>query len=229
MFSIRRSPKLPPAAAPPIQLTLRAQIRDIAPPIWRTLVVPSTLTLDDLHRTFQVAFGWQNYHLYEFAQGESTLYCPDDPDGDFFFMRPKPKSTALPLADLKLSDGANFGYLYDMGDSWVTDVTVTASRPLEPAELLDIPVVTGGERSGPPEDSGGPWGYEDKLTVLKRGRGRAYEELREWIGNDFDPERFDLAAVNKRLHAVFRPVQRKVKPPKGRVSKSVKPPKSPLR
>jgi len=30
-------------------------------------------------------------------------------------------------------------------------------------------------------------------------------ELRDWMGRDFDPERFQLDAVNRALLSVFRP------------------------
>ena len=37
-----------------------------APPIWRRLLVPSDITLADLHDLLQLAIGWTDSHLHEF-------------------------------------------------------------------------------------------------------------------------------------------------------------------
>lgn len=49
---------------------LRLTLRDIDPPIWRSLVVPSTITLAKLHRVFQVTMGWQFSRLHQFVVGD---------------------------------------------------------------------------------------------------------------------------------------------------------------
>ena len=36
------------------------------PPIWRRLLVPADLTLEDLHDVLQAAMGWRDCHLHEF-------------------------------------------------------------------------------------------------------------------------------------------------------------------
>src|SRR5271163_4075182 len=36
------------------------------PPIWRRLLVPSSLTLAQLHDVLQIAMGWENGHMHEF-------------------------------------------------------------------------------------------------------------------------------------------------------------------
>jgi hypothetical protein len=47
-------------------LQLKIQIRDEHPPVWRRLVIPRRFTLAQLHAVIQIAFGWENYHLYQF-------------------------------------------------------------------------------------------------------------------------------------------------------------------
>jgi hypothetical protein len=43
---------------------LRVSIQDTEPEIWRRLHVPETITVPELHRVLQTAFGWENRHLY---------------------------------------------------------------------------------------------------------------------------------------------------------------------
>ena len=54
--------------------------------------------------------------------------------------------------------GLQFTYLYDFGDCWRHIVKVeaieTRAEPMYSATILD------GKRAGPPEDVGGPGGYE---------------------------------------------------------------------
>ena len=51
----------------------------------------------------------------------------------------------------------------------------------------------------PPEDCGGVWGYADMLEKLKHPGNEEYEDLIEWLGEEFDPAFFSLDAVNKML------------------------------
>jgi hypothetical protein len=46
---------------------LRIQLRDVSDPIvTRTLSVPADLNFHKLHYAIQIAFGWENEHLYMF-------------------------------------------------------------------------------------------------------------------------------------------------------------------
>jgi hypothetical protein len=40
---------------------LRVSIQDT---VWRRLLVPETITVPELHRVLQAAFGWENRHLF---------------------------------------------------------------------------------------------------------------------------------------------------------------------
>ncbi len=43
-------------------------------------------------------------------------------------------------------------------------------------------------------DCGGPPGYEHLLQVIRDPKDPEYRDLTEWLGNEFDPERFDATA-----------------------------------
>ena len=57
--------------------------------------------------------------------------------------------------------------------------------------------VVKGKGACPPEDSGGLWGYYDKLEILKHPESEGYDELADWMGRDFDPEAFDLKEADR--------------------------------
>jgi hypothetical protein len=56
-----------------------------------------------------------------------------------------------------------------------------------------------GARACPPEDCGGPGGYEALVSAMREPGTASAKELREWLGRRFAPEAFSLAAVNRRL------------------------------
>lgn len=50
-------------------IQIKVTMFGIQPPIWRRILIPWDITLDELHAVLQGAFAWQNYHLYEFQIG----------------------------------------------------------------------------------------------------------------------------------------------------------------
>ena len=61
-----------------------------------------------------------------------------------------------------------------------------------------------GERACPPEDVGGVWGYEGFLEAIRDPNHPEHEDYLEWIGGEFDPEAFDLEAINAALRRIGR-------------------------
>ena len=61
------------------------------------------------------------------------------------------------------------------------------------------PRCVAGENACPPEDVGGVWGYVDFLQAINNPEHNQHEEFLEWVGGEFDPEKFDLDAVNELL------------------------------
>lgn len=54
----------------------------------------------------------------------------------------------------------------------------------------------------PPEDCGGPSGYEELLGVLADPLHEDHEHMLEWIGGPLDPAAFDFALTNAQLQTV---------------------------
>ena len=59
-------------------LQLKVALLGIRPPIWRRVLVPSAMTLGQLHDVIQLAFGWDDSHLHQLRIG-ATSFGPSDP------------------------------------------------------------------------------------------------------------------------------------------------------
>jgi Plasmid pRiA4b ORF-3-like protein len=96
-----------------------------------------------------------------------------------------------------------FVYEYDFGDGWRHRIKV---RPLEkPNPHWFYPLCVAGERAAPPDDGGGPHGYEEFLLAIKDPEHEEHDNMLGWIGGVFDPEGFDLNAVNRILRFGYPP------------------------
>jgi hypothetical protein len=173
-------------------LQLKLTLLDVKPPIWRRLVVPNQISLKRLHEIIQVATDWKDCHLHEFviAQRRYGERAPRE-------VVPVEDETLFRLHSLPLANGASFSYVYDFGDHWEIEVKVERLLPRDPGGPSVF--VLDGAWAFPPEDSGGASGYQALLEALPDPAHPEYEEQREWAGDDFDPERFDCAAINERL------------------------------
>jgi len=178
---------------------LKATLRDISPPIWRRVVVPGDRDLGFLSRVLNGCFNWSGGHLHQFRFAGCTFGCPD-PGGAGGEEADERGVTLLKAAP---EEGASFVYIYDFGDDWTHDVLVEDIRgPEIPGERG--PLCLAGERAAPPEDSGGPGGYEGLLDALRDPGNPGHQEILRWVGGKFDPEGIDIAGINKHLKKVAR-------------------------
>ena len=60
--------------------TLRIELKDSDPLIWRQVDVPTSITLKTLHNIIQVAIGWCDCHLWEFTIAKHRYGLPVDED-----------------------------------------------------------------------------------------------------------------------------------------------------
>jgi len=181
----------PPGVESVHELTVR--LDGASPSVWRRIIVPSTISLAKLHEILQVAMGWEDRHLYLFKV-QDRLYGERDPEWDL----PIRNAAQAKLDKIAPSADASFVYEYDLGDSWLHEVIVEQiSRP----EIgSHYPVCVAGERACPPEDCGGPPGYEELHRVMANPKHREHRRFMTWHGGQFDPEAFDRQAVNDELH-----------------------------
>ncbi len=176
---------------------LKVTIRGIRPPVWRRLQVSGAATLGDLHDLLQRAFGWEDDHLHHFVIGDTFYGVPNPGDLDWGIDTNDERRARLQQI---LGRGLkNFVYEYDFGDSWEHLITVEKILTREPG--VAYPRCLAGRRAGPPEDCGGAWGYARLIEVTGDPKHPEYEEMREWLGENIDPERFGLEEVNRLLGA----------------------------
>lgn len=172
------------------------KLREAHIPIWRRIRVPGDFALSELHDVIQTAMGWENDHIHKFAALDGRweysdpqfgLECDDE--------------GAVTLADIAPRRGSRFLYNYDFGDDWWHEIRVEAR--LDPAEAGPAPSCVAGAGACPPEDVGGTSGYERMLAILADPDHEEYEEMRDWAGDDIDPERFDIEGVNRHLEEMM--------------------------
>ena len=72
-------------------------------------------------------------------------------------------------------------------------VTLESFREAKKGERY--PRCLGGERKGPPEDVGGPFGYENFLEAMADPEHEEHANFKQWVGGAWDPERFQPADV----------------------------------
>jgi hypothetical protein len=169
---------------------LKITLEEIRPPIWRRILVTEDITLGQLHHIIQTVMGWHDCHLHAFRIG-GEIYGEADPELNTI------SEKRVKLSALGLEAKAKFEYEYDFGDSWTHRIQV--EKILPEGEGAAYPVCITGKRACPPEDCGGPWGYETFVDIASDPDHPEHVEMMEWLGGGFDPEDFDMEAVNKSL------------------------------
>ncbi|HSJ45500.1 MAG TPA: DUF6398 domain-containing protein [Euzebyales bacterium] len=171
------------------------RLAGVSPSVWRRFRLDASGTFADLHHAIQDACGWEDAHLFRFTTPDGAAIAGSAFDGGFGDV--EPAAHTVPLGHHFAAQDRCI-YEYDLGDSWIHDVTVvdrTAAPATFARQLVD------GGRAFPPEDCGGLPGYE-QCVALATGRddlgGRfgphGPGDLREWLG-EWDPEAFDREQI----------------------------------
>ena len=168
---------------------LKVALKEIEPPIWRVLQVPPRTSLLRLHRILQRAMGWTNSHLHLFNV-DGKLYGEPSTEWDFEVL----DSRKMTLEKIFTEGRTSFLYEYDLGDSWRHEIKLLGTVDGE-----EKPGCTAGARACPPEDCGGTTGYYDLLVALSDPDHEEHDTMLEWVGGKFDPNTFDVAAVDRVL------------------------------
>ncbi len=181
---------------PQTLLQLRIELMHTEPVIWRTVLVPDTITLVKLHAVIQTAMGWCGGHLHEF-EIDGLNYGQIDPD---WGMDPEPINEARKRLLKVLGNRRHFHYLYDFGDAWWHRITLEATLPMTQPQRYAQCVA--GENACPPEDVGGVPGYYEFLDAINDPAHEEHDSMMEWYGVPFDPELFDVDVTNAQLKQI---------------------------
>ena len=173
----------PPARKPTVH-QMKVTLKGVKPPIWRRVVIPSGYHLDEVAVLLLAAMGWTNSHLHCFVIGDRRYNVVGDwAEGD------EVDEAGVSLRSVFDAVGSTMRFEYDFGDGWEHDVLLEAIRIQTKAESK--PACLAGKRACPPEDCGGPYGYESLMELVREGATSEWDrEQLEWLG-DFDPARFD--------------------------------------
>jgi len=152
--------------------------------------------LGELHLTIQAAMGWEDSHLHLFSVRGET-YADSRVEGP---LGSPPKDEARARLARVAPVGARLRYEYDFGDGW--DHLLVVEKVFRGEPGVTYPRCVGGRRACPPEDCGGPPGYANLLEAIAASRHPQHRERLEWLGRPFDPEKFDLDAVNYRVQSL---------------------------
>jgi len=161
---------------------LRIALVDVVPTVWRRVAVPGGYTLDRVHRVFQYAMGWQDYHLHSF-EIEGAQFGVPDPEGELDL-----RDELEVRLDAVAGKDTRFAYVYDFGDWWEHEVVVETVSLAEPDERY--PFCLEGERACPPEDVGGVYGYRRLVRALRDPEHPDHDEMQAWLGRGLNAEIF---------------------------------------
>lgn len=180
---------------------LKITLSDSNPKIYRKLVIPESLTFEQLHEVIQIAMGWENYHLYDFYIPKKKVRVVDEEMMNPGFGSDTYISLKNPI-DSFLLEAKKLLYTYDMGDNWEHEIQLT--KEVHKNERI-IPQVIAWQGNCPPEDCGGIGGYQYLLEVINQPEHNDYENLTQWLeAIGYDPSvAFVLEDTNKELKDRF--------------------------
>lgn len=178
---------------------IKVSLNDTHPAIWRRILVPSNTTLLKLHDILQIVMGWKSEHLHMFII-KDMIY--GDPADDEYGLMGTLDEANFKLSQVLQEEGQKFKYEYDFGDSWYH--TLLLEEILSVEEGKNYPECVNGKRACPPENVGGVRGYQNFLDNTRNPQDNEHDDYLAWIGEEFNPEAFELQAINNRLRKMRR-------------------------
>lgn len=184
---------------------LHVQLQDIKPAVWRRILVADNTNLEQLHRIIQITMGWENAHLYAFeiAGQRYGMPDPDWPDDRTMDAR------RYTVGQLLQGQAIAIRYTYDFGDDWQHRIKLEACEPASAQELEALPQCLAGRNACPPEDCGGPFGYQDLVCDIANAKQFPASPILSHYP-DFDPKHFDLDAAQSMVQSLRQQFHKKV-------------------
>jgi len=180
---------------------LKITLSGSKPPIWRRFAVDSEVRLSKLHVVIQEVMGWTDSHLHQYRQKDVYYVAEiDELDFDPFSKYRTLLEKKYKLSQVLVKPKDKIIYEYDFGDGW--EHVLVLEKVLDGEQKIKTPVCLGGARACPPDDCGGMPGYYDILEILKNPDDPEYADTLDWLGEGFDPDAFDVEAINKTLKSI---------------------------
>lgn len=194
--------RIRPRAKQDVVFQFKITLAEIAPPIWRRILVRDC-KLGDLHVHIQAAFGWWDDHLHEFRIDGQRFGPPPPKDLGFWIDEDLIDETKVSLSELLPESGqrTRWRYVYDFGDNWEHEVLFEGYPVID--RRTKLPLCVDGECACPPEDCGGPWGFVDYINAISDPKHARHAEYLEWRG-PLDCDEFDAQRATKEMRKFAR-------------------------
>ena len=172
--------------------TLRIELENSEPLIWRELEVPSNLCLTSLAQAILLAFGWNEDHLHQFLESRKNHYATSINElGGTLYPGTKDGSR-YGVSHLLKKQGDSVLFEYDYGDSWYHKVKLKSVADYADYETKAVRLI-GGANACPPDDCGGIYRYRHLVELMqKKPQSSELSEFYDWMGCKWDPEFFPM-------------------------------------
>ncbi|WP_391204726.1 plasmid pRiA4b ORF-3 family protein [Psychrobacillus sp. L4] len=184
---------------------LKITFEDITPLVWRRIILPAGATFNRLHETIQYATNFQSevspYHSFGVEIEDNSITnneaIIDEYKGKKYVGRMVKQPTRIKI-DSFLEKYGQFIYNYDFGDDWC--ICVKLEETVEDY-YFGYPTLLDGEGTAPPEDVGGPPGYEEFLKVFQDPTHPDYLRTYAWAEEQLYLP-LDIDKINEHLKSV---------------------------
>ncbi|MBI9095338.1 MAG: plasmid pRiA4b ORF-3 family protein [Sphaerochaeta sp.] len=168
--------------------------------VTRSFLVPLEMDFGTLGTILQMGFGWSEGSGHEFHLKRDTIRIGADSSDMYMRLMFEGKHTqVLSEGETVLSDFIpgvrKIQYHFGFDRGWLLDISVKKAPDADGGPYVTC---TGGQGTTPPEDCGGPPGYDELCEILGDPTHVEYAETVEWI-HDNRNAKFDLKRINTAL------------------------------
>lgn len=194
-------------------IKLRVDLQDMPHPVTRTLLVPQSIDMMQMHAVLQIAMGWTFSHLFQFMDTKNRPYIIAS-FGEFDLgVEIENNEYQAHIVKLKRDFMDRLGrkqlwYLYDLGDYWMHKIRIVKPTPEEIAQFRGEPLCLAATGKCPPENVGSSTGYAEFLTVISDPKHPDYKSYRTWANLDntsiYNFQNVDISRINTMLSQYFQ-------------------------
>lgn len=168
-------------------------LKGTTPVVWRRIQVLENSSLRTLQYAICDVMAWKYMHLYMFKI-DAEQYGDPEYDYDLDGWLDDSKNTIKKI----IKKNTEFEFIYDFGDYWEHQIVFEDVCDVKVDERY--PVCLAGENAAPPDDCGGPHGFEEFKKAVANPKDGRHQEFTDWYKlwdrRPFDSNFFDMEWVN---------------------------------